>query len=59
MKKELYWEDEILERQKEICLIAIVAKALSESGRTCDEDSWPHIMAMEAVRSLKNIGALK
>ena len=40
-------------------LIAVVAKALRNSGRTCDEDSWSEIMASEAVACLHRMGALK
>ena len=36
-----------------------VAKAMRESGRTCDEDSWDTVMAWEAVRVLRDMGALK
>ena len=40
-------------------LIGAVAKAMRESGRTCDENSWDTVLAWEAVRVLRDMGALK
>ena len=40
-------------------LISVVAKAMRESGKTCDADSWDTVMAWEAVRVLRDMGALK
>ena len=40
-------------------LIMCVANSLRNSGSTCDEDSWPEVMAYEAVRCLNRMGALK
>lgn len=38
--------------QKHNELIQLVAAALRNSGRTCDEDSWPEVMALEAVNAI-------
>jgi len=40
-------------------LIEAVAGALLGSGKTCDEDNWHKVMAYEAIRALRLIGALK
>ena len=40
-------------------LIALVAKAFRNSGSTCDEDSWPEVMARDAVKCLRAEGVLK
>jgi hypothetical protein len=40
-------------------LVKEVAAALRASGRTCDEDSWSEVMALEAVNCLRRTGALK
>lgn len=39
-------------------IIQIVADAMRDSGRTCDEDSWPIVMASEAVNALSKAGYL-
>ena len=40
-------------------LTGVVAKAMRESGRTCDSDDWDTVMAWEAIRALRQLGALK
>ena len=40
-------------------LIAVVAKALRSSGKTCDDDSWDVVLASEAVHALRQMGAIK
>lgn len=40
-------------------LIEAIAGALLGSGKTCDADTWHKIMAYEAVRVLRLIGALR
>ena len=40
-------------------LIDVVAKAMRESGKTCNDDSWDVVMASEAVHALRQIGAIK
>ena len=40
-------------------LAKILADAFINSGKTCDEDTWARVMAWEAVRALRGIGALK
>lgn len=40
-------------------LIGVVAKAMRDSGRTCDADSWDMVMAWEAIAALKRLGVLK
>jgi hypothetical protein len=36
----------------------LVAKALRESGITCDSDTWSEVMAKEALALLRTYGAL-
>jgi len=42
-----------MEMQDKQELIKLVAHALKNSGRTCDEDNWSEVMAIEAVNALK------
>lgn len=42
--------------QKEDELVQIMASAMRNSGRTCDESTWPQVMAQEALRGLRSAG---
>lgn len=39
-------------------IIALVAEAMRDSGKTCDDDSWSFVMAEEAIRKLEQLGLL-
>lgn len=40
-------------------LATVIAKAVRESGGTCNVANWDLILAQEVVWALRNIGALK
>jgi len=37
-------------------IVSIMACAMRNSGRTCDEYNWPEVMSEEALRSLYSAG---